>query len=102
MQQITAQEFAILKSRSTEIELVDVREPFEHELYNIGGKLIPLGELIMRANELAIDRPIVFYCEKGIRSQIAIQRLESLGFTQLFNLVGGMAGWRKYLATIEE
>lgn len=74
--------------------LVDVREDFERELYNIGGVHIPLGELIQRRDELPKTEPIVFYCEKGIRSTIALQRLEDLGFNNMFNLTGGMKAWR--------
>jgi len=74
--------------------LVDVREAYEHEHFNIGGKLIPLGELMSRKSEVDASMPVVIYCEKGIRSVIAIQRLEALGFTQLYNLQGGMKAYR--------
>jgi len=77
--------------------LVDVREPFEHELFNIGGQLIPLGELMTRRQEIPKDLPVVLYCEKGIRSTIAIQRLEALGFQHLYNLTGGMKAYRQHL-----
>jgi rhodanese-related sulfurtransferase len=77
--------------------LVDVREDFEHEHDNIGGRLIPLGELMGRAGELPRQIPVVVYCEKGIRSIIAIQRLEGLGFGNLYNLSGGMKAWRASL-----
>jgi adenylyltransferase/sulfurtransferase len=74
--------------------LVDVREPYEHEHFNIGGSLIPLGELMSRKNEISKEAPVVVYCEKGIRSVIAIQRLEESGFQNLYNLAGGMRAWR--------
>ena len=77
--------------------LIDVREPFEHEHFNIGGALIPLGELMAHAGAIPRDRPVVLYCEKGIRSVIAIQRLEALGFDQLYNLSGGMKAWKAAL-----
>ena len=75
--------------------LVDVREPWEHELFNIGGLLLPMGDLMAGQGALEKDRPVVFYCEKGIRSVIAIQRMESLGFDNLYNLAGGMKAWRE-------
>lgn len=75
--------------------LVDVREPFEHEHFHIGGQLIPLGELMQRSDEIPRAQPVVFYCEKGIRSLIALQRLEALGFENLYNLSGGMKAWRQ-------
>ena len=72
-------------------QLLDVRSPEEHAAYNIGGLLIPLEELMRRKNEIPMDLPIVCYCRKGIRSQIAIQRLEEV-FPQgeFYNLIGGI------------
>lgn len=75
--------------------LLDVRELWEHKNYNIGGNHIPLGDLISRKTEVDNTIPIVIYCEKGIRSTIAIQRLEAFGFTDMYNLDGGMTKWRK-------
>ena len=78
------------------LQLVDVREPWEHELFNIGGTLIPLGSLIENINKISTSKTVVFYCQKGIRSQIAIQRLEQkLQLTNLVNLQGGMDAWQK-------
>ena len=76
-------------------QLVDVREDWEHEAFNIGGLNIPMGELIARKAELDTQKPLVIYCEKGIRSFIAIQRLEAYGFTDMYNLEGGMSKWKK-------
>ena len=74
--------------------LLDVREDYEHEAFDIGGKLIPLGEIIARVAEIPREQPVVVYCRKGFRSQIAIQRLEDkFGFTNLFNLQGGLEKW---------
>ena len=55
--------------------LVDVREPNEHKDYNIGGILVPLSEFSKHTEVFDTDLPVVFYCQRGIRSQIAIQRL---------------------------
>ncbi len=74
---------------------MDVREAWEHEAYNIGGLLMPMSELAARYREIPKDRDVVLYCEKGIRSVIAIQRLETTGFANLINLAGGMKGWRE-------
>jgi adenylyltransferase/sulfurtransferase len=76
--------------------LLDVREPFEHADFNIGGQLIPLGDIISMAENIPADEPVIVYCKKGIRSQIAIQRLqEKFGFTNLINLKGGMEAWKR-------
>jgi rhodanese-related sulfurtransferase len=54
-----------------------------------------MGEIPSRLSEIPRDKEVVLYCEKGIRSVIAIQRLETLGFTNLINLAGGMKAWRE-------
>lgn len=78
------------------IFLLDVREPHEHEEFNIGGTLLPLDELITNASVIPRHQPVIIYCKKGIRSQIAIQRLEDkFGFTNLVNLKGGMEAWKR-------
>jgi len=76
-------------------DLVDVREAWEHETFNIGGLLLPIGSIMAAQDTLSRDVPVVLYCEKGIRSVIAIQRLEALGFENLYNLAGGMKAWRQ-------
>jgi rhodanese-related sulfurtransferase len=76
--------------------LIDVREPFEHDEFNIGGTLIPLPEITKYINEISTDKEVIFYCKKGIRSSIAIQRLqEKFPFTNLINLKGGTDAWKK-------
>lgn len=80
--------------RGDDMVLVDVREAWEREAFNIGGMHISLGELAARYREIPTDKEVVVYCEKGIRSVIAIQRLEGAGFANLINLSGGMKAWR--------
>ena len=95
MKTITKEELKGWQTDNKPHLLLDVRELWEHESYNIGGIHIPLGELISRKNELDKTIPLVIYCEKGIRSVIAIQRLEAMGFTDMYNLQGGMTKWRQ-------
>jgi rhodanese-related sulfurtransferase len=79
-------------------QLIDVREPYEHEDFNIGGELIPLNEIAQQLDRIATDKPVIIYCRKGIRSQIAIQRLqEKFPFPNLINLIGGTEAWRKIM-----
>lgn len=78
--------------------LIDIREDFEREVFNIGGEHIPSGELLGRKHELPKEGDVILYCEKGIRSTIAIQRLEGFGFHNLYNLSGGMAAWKASIA----
>jgi adenylyltransferase/sulfurtransferase len=79
-----------------DILLVDVREPWEHDAFNIGGLLIPMGDIFKNIAFIPRDKPVIFYCEKGIRSALVIQRLQQkFNYTNLINLSAGMAGWRK-------
>src|SRR5437899_6080961 len=75
-------------------ELIDVREPFEYEIARIdGAKLIPLGEISERLNELSGERPIVVHCHTGKRSAQAVRLLQQRGFANVYNLEGGIDAW---------
>ncbi len=75
-------------------ELIDVREPFEYEIARIdGAKLIPLGEISERLDELSGERPIVVHCHTGKRSAQAVRLLQQRGFANVYNLEGGIDGW---------
>lgn len=95
MKSITPAELEGLKETAKNLLLLDVREEWEHNAYNIGGINIPLGELLSRKAEVRNDELCIVYCEKGIRSAIAIQRLEANGFNNLVNLDGGVSAWKK-------
>lgn len=97
MKEVTVQQLKDWQESNKPHLLVDVREGFEREAFNIGGSHIPMSEVMRRVDELSVDDdlPVVVYCEKGIRSCIVIQRLEQLGFRNLHNLSGGMSAWKK-------
>ena len=73
--------------------VLDVREPHEYAICNLGGHLIPLGELPSRIHELDSSREIVVHCKGGIRSAKAIELLRQYGFQRTFNLAGGILAW---------
>jgi adenylyltransferase/sulfurtransferase len=76
--------------------LIDVRESFERENFNIGGLHIPMQTVFERVEDIPKDKEVIFYCQKGIRSMIVIQRLsEKFGYQNLVNLQGGMDAWQK-------
>lgn len=76
--------------------MIDVREADEHEAFDIGGLLIPLGSIIHNIDLLEKEKPVVVYCRKGVRSHIAIQRLQQkYSFNNLINLEGGLDAWQK-------
>src|SRR5213592_944827 len=79
-------------------ELIDVREPFEYEIARIdGAKLIPLGEIADRLNELQHERPIVVHCHSGRRSAEAVRLLQQRGFSNVYNLEGGIDAWSEQI-----
>lgn len=95
MNQVSAEEVLAKIESGEDIFLVDVREEEEHADFNIGGKLIPLTELMDHLDEIPKDREVIIYCKLGVRSQIAIQRLEQKGFNNLVNLTGGVNRLKK-------
>jgi adenylyltransferase/sulfurtransferase len=75
-------------------ELIDVREPFEYEIARIDrAKLIPLGEITERLDELRGEQPIVVHCHSGKRSAQAARLLQQRGFANVYNLEGGIDAW---------
>lgn len=96
MKSISPQDLKQWMDEQKEFILIDVREPFERDVFHIGGLHIPLNDVLERRNEFDHQMPVVVYCEKGIRSGIVVQRLEAFGFTNLYNLAGGMSSWKKF------
>lgn len=96
MVSITANELRNKIANKDDIVIIDVREPHEHEAFNIGGTLIPLKYIFENIALINKDKPVVIYCQKGVRSQLAIQRLQQkFNYNNLINLSGGMEAWKK-------
>ena len=98
MQLITVAELQQRLKNGEKLNLVDVREPQEHEEFNIGGELIPLGKIqTMEVEELENlkEQEVICYCRSGNRSGQACQILDMLGFANTKNLQGGMLAWNK-------
>ncbi|RYD59296.1 MAG: rhodanese-like domain-containing protein [Sphingobacteriales bacterium] len=94
MKKITPEELKEWQKKDKSFILIDVRETWEHTAFNIGGRNIPVGEVMLLRHEIPQTGDVVVYCEKGIRSSIVIQRLEGFGYHNLYNLTGGMTAWR--------
>jgi len=73
--------------------LLDVREPYEYQIAQIGGLLIPQNDLPNRLGELDKSREIVIHCRSGVRSQRAAELLKQNGFQKVSNLAGGILAW---------
>jgi rhodanese-related sulfurtransferase len=98
MQNITVDELKQRLDAGEQLHIVDVREPYEHEEFNIGGILYPLGQVqTMQVDELEPfkDEEVIVYCRSGNRSGQACMILETLGFTNTKNLTGGMLAWQQ-------
>jgi adenylyltransferase/sulfurtransferase len=79
--------------KGDDIFVLDVREPHEYQICNIGGHLIPLGDLPKRVSELDSSREIVAHCRSGARSAKAVEFLRQAGFKKVHNLAGGILAW---------
>ncbi len=77
------------------VQIIDVREPFEYEMANIGGLNLPLSLIREKTEMIEKETPVVVLCKSGQRSAQAIVLLQRHGFTNLMNMKGGLMGWRK-------
>lgn len=77
--------------------LIDVRETHEHEEFNIGGTLVPLGTIMTALSDLEEhkDKEVIVYCRSGQRSGMAKQLLQQAGFSKVRNTTGGMLAWQE-------
>lgn len=89
---LTPQQVADLHAKG-EIDLVDVREPYEHEAGRIAGaRHVEMARLTEEAGGFDSERPLVFYCRVGARSAVAAQAFRASGF-QALNMKGGLMAW---------
>ncbi len=98
MNTITAEEVKARLDAGEKLNIVDVREPYENTEFNIGGLLLPLGKVqTMQVDDIddLKDEEVIIYCRSGNRSGQACLILETMGFKNTKNLVGGMLNWRE-------
>jgi len=98
MENITAEELKRRLDAGEKLNIVDVREPYENAEFNIGGILIPLGQIqSMQIDEIEDlkDKEIILYCRSGNRSGQACMFLDAMGFKKTKNLTGGMLAWQE-------
>ncbi len=97
MKSITVTELKNRIANNESLHLLDVREPDERLEFNIGGTFIPLGQVMaMQTDEIENlkNEEIICYCRSGKRSTQAAMMLETMGFTNVVNLDGGMLAWQ--------
>jgi len=98
MNTITPEEVKARLDAGEKLNLVDVREPSENAAFNIGGILCPLGKIKdFDVDELESlkDQEVILYCRSGNRSGQATMMLQTMGFSNPKNLVGGMLAWQE-------
>jgi adenylyltransferase/sulfurtransferase len=94
LKEITVKQLYDWQVRGEKFQLIDVREPHEFDIVNIGGELIPLGSVADNSDRIARDKNVVVHCKMGGRSAKAIRELqEKYGFTNLYNLKGGILAY---------
>ena len=94
MKEITVAELKQKIDKKEDFQLTDVRETFEYEMSNINGENIPLAGILIEAQKISKDKPVIIQCRSGARSAAALSQLEQkFGLTNLYNLKGGILAW---------
>ena len=95
MKEITVQEFKKKLDNSEDFQLIDVREPFEYEICNLSGELIPMGIILSETEKISKDKTVIIHCKSGGRSGAIVNELEKAGYTNLYNLKGGILAYAR-------
>jgi adenylyltransferase/sulfurtransferase len=96
MKEVTVQDLKEMMDAGADFQLIDVREPHEFDICNLEGELIPQGEIPGNVDRISKDKKVVVHCRSGARSGNMVQWLEqNHGFTNLYNLKGGILAWAK-------
>lgn len=98
MKEISVEELKQKLESGEKINLIDCREPHEYEEANLGGKLFPLGKIqTMQVEDIEHlkDEEVIIHCRSGKRSMMACLILEQLGFTNTYNVTGGIVAWHE-------
>jgi adenylyltransferase/sulfurtransferase len=91
--QITVKELKRRIDAGEDVQLIDVREPYEYQIAQIGGKLIPQNDVAQRLAEIDRDREVVVHCKSGGRSQRIAEFLKQSGYPRVANVAGGILAW---------
>ncbi|HEY8935835.1 MAG TPA: molybdopterin-synthase adenylyltransferase MoeB [Cyclobacteriaceae bacterium] len=94
MKEITVQELQEMQESGADFQLIDVREPHEYDICNLGGELIPMSQIPHNVDKISRDKKVVVHCRSGKRSGDMVLWLEkNQGFENLYNLKGGILAW---------
>lgn len=96
MKEVTVQELKALMDKDANFQLIDVREPHEHDRGNIGGELIPMAQVPTNLTRIDSSKQVIVYCRSGARSGQVVRWLEQAhGITNAYNLKGGIIAWSR-------
>lgn len=96
MKEVTVQELKEMMDSKADFQLIDVREPHEYDICNLEGELIPMSDIPNNVDKISRDKKVVIHCRSGKRSGDMLLWLEkNHGFTNLYNLKGGVLAWAK-------
>ena len=91
MKEITPKELKAKMDAKENYQLIDIREPYEFDIANLKGELIPMGDIMSNVEKISKEKTVVIHCRSGKRSAAVIDALErEFGFTNLYNLKGGI------------
>ena len=94
MKEVNVHELKKMIDEKQDFQLIDIREKGEHDFCNLGGELIPMGQIFQNIDRISTEKKVVFYCRSGNRSANVIMALEQqFTFTNLYNLKGGILDW---------
>ncbi len=99
MKEITVSELKKMLDSSVDFQLIDVREEHETDIASVGGELIPMGEVMDNLDKISKDKKVVIYCRSGNRSGVIVQALEAQGYSNVYNLKGGILAWATEIDT---
>lgn len=93
MKEVTVTELKKMRDNKEDFQLIDVREPHEAAVAQIGGELIPMGNVMDSLERISREKKVVIHCRSGARSGAIVQALEKQGFDNVYNLKGGILAW---------
>jgi rhodanese-related sulfurtransferase len=94
MKEVTVKELKKMFDSKEDFQLIDIREDYEVEIATLGGEHIPMGDVMSQTERIAKGKKVVIHCRSGKRSAAVIQALETqMGFTNLYNLQGGILAY---------
>ena len=93
MKEVACTELKKMMDAKENFQLIDVREELEADIATIGGELIPMGDIIDNLDKISKEKKVVVYCRSGKRSAAIVQALEQNGFSNIYNLKGGITAW---------